>query len=132
VASFKSTLDEALNASLLLFVVDSSDPSFRSQIKVTQDVLDEVGATEVPRLLILNKRDCLRDDEFDALKTEFPEALFISTFDKDDLKRLREKILGYFEQDMVDSELFIPFTAKGIIGEVRARARVLQETYSEE
>lgn len=57
VASFKSTLDEALHASLLLFVVDSSDPSFRSQLEVTKNVLSEVGATDVPSLLILNKRD---------------------------------------------------------------------------
>ncbi len=131
VASFKSTLDEALNASLLLFVVDSADPSFRDQIAVTQSVLSEVGATEVPRLLILNKRDKLTEEQTKELSEEFPDAIFISTLNKDDLQMLRQKILSYFEQDMIDADLFIPFTAKGMIGEIRARARVLSESYHE-
>ncbi len=131
VASFKSTLDEALHASLLLFVVDSADPSFRSQLEVTQTVLSEVGATEVPRLLILNKQDCLTAEETIKLQNEFPDALFISTRRPEDIKRLREKILSYFESDMVDEDLFIPYTAKGIIGDIRAKMRVLGESYDE-
>jgi GTP-binding protein HflX len=131
VASFKSTLDEALHASLLLFVVDASDPSFRSQLEVTQSVLQEVGATETPRLLILNKRDRLSSEEMVALKNELPEAVMISTRDKSDLRMLRDKIMSYFERDMVDQDLFIPYTAQGIVGEVRAKLRVLGETYNE-
>jgi GTP-binding protein HflX len=129
VASFKSTLDEALHASLLLFVVDASDPSFRSQRDVTESVLTEVGANEVPRLLILNKRDQLSAEEQTRLQEEFPEAILISTRDRNDLKVLREKILSYFESDMIDEDFFIPYAAKGIIGEVRQRARILAESY---
>lgn len=131
VASFKSTLDEALNASLLLFVVDSSDPSFRSQLQVTQEVLSEVGATEVPRLLILNKRDNLNTEQVEELQKEFPEAIPLSTRNPDDVKMLREKILSYFESDMQDEDIFIPYTAKGIIGDIRAKMRVLSESYDE-
>lgn len=131
VASFKSTLDEALNASLLLFVVDGSDASFRSQLEVTQNVLSEVGATDVPRLLILNKQDCLSSEKIIELQNEFPEALFISTRNPSDIKKLREKILSYFESDMTDEDIFIPYTVKGIIGELRAKVRVLSESYDE-
>ncbi len=131
VASFKSTLDEALHASLLLFVVDASDPSFRSQLEVTQSVLSEVGATDVPRLLILNKQDCLSPEQSAQLQNEFPEAVGISTRRPDDIKMLREKILTYFETDMQDEDLFVPYTAKGIIGDVRAKMRVLGESYDE-
>lgn len=131
VASFKSTLDEALHASLLLFVVDASDPSFRSQLQVTQSVLSEVGANEVPRLLILNKRDRLDPDQTLALQSEFPEAVMISTRDKTDLQMLREKILSYFEADMIDESIFIPYTVQGVIKEVRAKTRVLSESYNE-
>lgn len=131
VASFKSTLDEALHASLLLFVVDASDPSFRSQLEVTKTVLGEVGATDVPSLLILNKKDRLLDDQRAELLKEFPEAIMISTRDAGDLKMLREKILSYFEKDMVDEDLFIPYTVQGVVGEVRAKLRVLSESYSE-
>src|SRR5437762_1155190 len=57
VVSFKSTLDEALEASLLALVVDASDPGFERQLAVTTKVLDEIGAKEVPRLLVFNKSD---------------------------------------------------------------------------
>ena len=57
VASFKSTLDEALEASLLAHVVDASDPGWQRQLTVTEEVLDEIGAKDVPRLLVFNKID---------------------------------------------------------------------------
>ncbi len=131
VASFKSTLDEALNASLLLFVVDCSDSAFRSQLQVTQDVLSEVGATDVPRLLVLNKRDQLTSELQEMLRLEYPDAIFISTRDKADLQLLRDKIMSYFESSMVDEDLFIPYLVQGVIGEVRNKMRVLSETYNE-
>ncbi|MCC6965315.1 MAG: GTPase HflX [Nitrospira sp.] len=132
VASFKSTLDEAASASLLLFVVDASDPSFRSQLDVTRKVLAEVGATDVPSLLVLNKRDRLAPDELAALKAEYPDAVLLSTRSKDDLQALRERIMGYFESDMLDEELRIPFTAQKVVAEIRARMRVLSEAYDAE
>lgn len=131
VASFKSTLDEALHASLLLYVVDASDESFRSQLEVTQKVLAEVGATEIPSLMILNKSDRLNDEIKMALKKEFPNSIFISTRNKEDITSLRNKILSYFENDMTDADLFVPYLAKGIVGEVRAKTRVLSESYDE-
>lgn len=131
VASFKSTLDEALHASLLIYVVDSSDPSFRSQLQVTKNVLAEVGAEETPSLFVLNKRDRLNEEQVENLKKEFPEAIMISTRDKDDLQMLRDKIMSYFESDMVDEDIFVPYMAKGIIGEIRSKMRVLNESYSE-
>ncbi len=130
VASFKSTLDEALNSSLLLFVVDSSDPSFRSQLEVTKTVLGEVGAQDIPSLLVLNKRDRLTAEQAENLRAEFPEAIFLSTRDPADVKALRSKILSYFETDMVDEDLFIPFSNKGAVGEVRLSMRVLDEAYN--
>jgi GTP-binding protein HflX len=132
VASFKSTLDEALNASLLLFVVDAADPSFRSQLEVTRSVLNEVGASEIPSLLILNKRDRLSENETSILREEFKDAVMISTRNQEDLKMLRNKIMSYFESDMTDEDIFIPFTAQGIIGDIRKKMRVLGESYNEQ
>lgn len=132
VASFKSTLDEALHASLLLYVVDSSDPSFRSQLEVTQKVLGEVGATEVPFLLVLNKRDRLTESEAEKLKEEYPQALQISTLNADDVLMMRNKILSYFEADMIEADLFIPYQVQGVIGDIRSKLRVLSESYNEQ
>lgn len=131
VASFKSTLDEALSASLLLYVVDAADPAFRSQLAVTQNVLAEVGVKDTPSLLVLNKRDRLTEQQLNELKQEYPEAIMISTRNKDDLLALRNKVISYFESDMLDEDVFVPYSAKGVIGEIRSQMRVLTETYNE-
>lgn len=131
VASFRSTLEEALNADLLLFVVDASDPTFRQQLEVTRQVLGEIGALQLPSLLILNKQDRLDQAQATALRAEFPEARMISTRNKADLASLRETLLNFFEKDMSESELAVPYTAQGAIGEIRRLMRVLAESYTE-
>ncbi|WP_413575844.1 GTPase HflX [Bdellovibrio sp. HCB290] len=131
VASFKSTLDEALNASLLLFVVDAADPSFRSQLEVTRTTLAEVGAAEIPSLLILNKRDCLSDEQTSALAAEFPDAIFLSTRNPQDVEDLRLRLVKFFENSMREEEVFIPYKVQGVIGDIRARLKVLGESYDE-
>lgn len=131
VASFKSTLDEALNATLLLYVVDSSDPTFRSQLEVTQKVLSEVGVNDTPSQLVLNKIDRLSEDELHELQREFPDALYLSTRNPQDLSRLRGWLVSRFEEDMIDEEFLVPYSTKGAVGEIRARLRVLSETHNE-
>ena len=101
----------------------------RSQLEVTRKVLAEVGATESPGLLVLNKRDRLSPEELAALKSEYPDAVLLSTRSKEDLQALRERIMGYFESDMVDEDLRIPFTAQGVMAEIRAKMRILFEAY---
>src|SRR5262249_14707491 len=66
VASFRSTLDEALEASLLLYVVDASDPTHEAQLEVTSSVLREIGAESVPSKLLLNKSDRVDAREHEA------------------------------------------------------------------
>lgn len=131
VQSFKSTLDEALNASLLLYIVDASDPTFRSQLEVTQKVLAEVGASDVPSKLVLNKIDRLEKADIAMLKREYPDAILLSAVNPDDVSALRMKLIENFEADMLDEEFLIPYAAKGVIGEIRDRSRVLEESYDE-
>lgn len=132
VASFKSTLDEALYASLLLYVVDSSDPSFRSQLEVTRKVLAEVGAENVPSRLVLNKIDCLTTEQLFSLKEEFPEGIFLSTRSEEDLKNLRETLVSEFEKGMIDQKFLIEYSkVSGALGEIRSRFRVLSESHNE-
>lgn len=132
VASFKSTLDEALNASLLLFVVDSSDPTFESQLEVTRSVLNEVGAVEIPSILIMNKVDRLDEERLIQLKARFPEAHFMSAVRSEDVSALREKLIETFETEMVDQEIFVPYSTSGAIGEIRDKVRVLSESYTDQ
>lgn len=131
VASFKSTLDEALHASLLLYVVDCSDATFRAQLEVTKQTLAEVGVTDTPNVLVLNKTDRLKPEELDALRAEYPEAFFLSTRDKDDIQRLRQFLIARFEEGMVEDEFLVSYAIKGAVGEIRSKLRVLSETHNE-
>ena len=131
VASFKSTLDEASNASLLLYVVDVADPTFRSQLEVTRSVLSEVGAGGIENILILNKVDKLPEESLAALKEEYPAAIFMSSINEEHVASLRLQLVKHFETAMVDQDLFIPYDVQGAIGDIRAKLRVLGESYDE-
>ena len=132
VASFRSTLDEALEASLLLHVVDASDPTFRQQYAVTREVLDEIGADDVPSRLVLNKIDRVGPEEREALAIEYPDALQLSAKDPADISRLRDVILAFFDRDLQEAELFVPWARGALIGEVHNRVRVLEEVHEAE
>jgi GTP-binding protein HflX len=125
VASFKSTLDEALEASLLAHVVDASDPGFERQLAVTEEVLDEIGAKDVPRLLVFNKID--RGGDEAALRAKYPGCVVMSARREGDVARLREAILAFFERDLVEAELFLPWSAQSRRGEIFESCKVLEE-----
>ncbi|MGF1760698.1 GTPase HflX [Photobacterium sagamiensis] len=129
VASFHSTLAEAHDASLLLYVVDASDPSFRSQLDVVHEVLEEVGVEGIKKLLVLNKSDQLNTEQQQALMEEFPDAMMTSTRNPLDITKLHKYIVGVAEHEMIEDEIIVPYTAKGIIGEIRSSMSVTKEEY---
>ena len=136
VASFKSTLDEALEASLLLHVVDASDPGYERQLEVTEKVLDEIGAQVVPRILVFNKIDRVGGDAAQAereaaVRAQHPGriagSIFMSARREGDVAKLREAIVAYFQKDLVEAELFLPWTAQQLRGEIFENFQVLEE-----
>ncbi|MGA7997564.1 MAG: GTPase HflX [Bradyrhizobium sp.] len=129
VASFRSTLAEALEASLLLFVVDASDPTYESQLEVSRAVLREIGADAVPSLLLLNKIDRVSAADRAALRAKHPDAILLSAKSSEDLAGLRETIIGFFEAAMVDDQLVLPYAKQGLLSDVYENARVLSEDY---
>jgi GTP-binding protein HflX len=132
VASFRSTLDEAHDASLLLLVVDASDPAFRAQLEVTTETLKDIGALTLPRRLVLNKVDRLDDAQRAALRKEYPDAIMLSAHDAADITRLRTTLVDFFESDMEDITLKVPYARAGVVGDIRAQARVLGEEYTDD
>lgn len=131
VASFRSTLDEALEASLLLYVVDASDPTHEAQLEVTREVLREIGAQAVPSKLLLNKADCLTVQAREALLAKHEGAIVLSAKEPSDIAALRQIIVDFFESSMVEEELVIPYSKQGRLGEVYESARVVAEEYDE-
>lgn len=125
VASFRSTLEEARDADLLVHVVDASDPAFPAQVEVTREVLGEIGAAESPRLVVLNKADRLDAATRERLAREWPEALLLSARAPADVAALRERLVAFFERGAVEAELSVPWAKQRVVAEAHARARVL-------
>ena len=137
VVSFKSTLDEALEASLLAHVVDASDPGFERQLAVTAEVLEEIGARDVPRLLVFNKIDRAGDpagqEALEAsLRARYPGCIVMSARRAPDVARLSDTLRAFFERDLVEAELFLPWSAQSLRGEIFAKCKVLEERAGEE
>ena len=129
VASFRSTLAEALEASLLLFVVDASDPTYQSQLGVSREVLREIGADAVPSRLLLNKIDRVSEADRATLREKHPDAILLSAKSPEDIAALRETIIAFFEASMVEDQLVLPYAKQGLLSEVYEHARVLSEDY---
>jgi len=131
VASFKSTLDEALEASHLLHVVDASDLSWETQLGVTRDVLAEIGAGDVPSTLVMNKVDRVEPDVLARLRVRFPDAWFVSAHDPKDVAWIREQIIALFEATYVEEELVVPYDRQGVLSEMHESGRVVSDRYED-
>ena len=135
VASFKTTLEEALDASLLLHVIDASDPGFERQLEVTDKVLAEIGASVVPCIRVFNKIDNLvavasnlmQADHEAALRAKYPGCIVMSARSGDDIAALREAVVGFFRQGLVEAELFLPWSEQHMRGEIFASCEVIDE-----
>ncbi|HEX2877875.1 MAG TPA: GTPase HflX [Polyangiaceae bacterium] len=132
VASFKSTLDEAHEASLLLHVVDASDPGFREQLEVTRSVLREIGAEQAASRLIMNKVDRLSPAALAELQAEFPDAWFISAKRTEDVLTVRARIIAFFESRYAEAELCVPYTEQRLVSEMHEQGRVVSEKYEDD
>ena len=133
VASFKSTLDEALSASLLLHVIDAGDPGFEAQLEVTDNVLAEIGADSVPRIRVFNKIDYLKDDaaqekRIEELHEKYPDCIVLSARRKDDITELHKAIVQIFQKDLIESEIFLPWSEQKLRGEIFASCDVFEES----
>ncbi|MGO4955671.1 GTPase HflX [Luteococcus sp. Sow4_B9] len=78
VEAFKSTLEESAEADLLLHVVDGSDPDPVGQINAVRTVLNDIEANEVPEQLVINKIDAAEPETLQMLRTQYPDAVFVS------------------------------------------------------
>ncbi len=134
VASFKSTLEEAAESSLLLHVIDASDPGFERQLEVTDKVLAEIGAGPdvVPRIRVFNKIDMVGDAAAQAAREaalceQYPESVVMSAKRETDVAKMHAHIRAFFQKGLVEEELFLPWSAQQMRGKIFASCEVLGE-----
>ena len=130
IESFKSTLDEVRESDVLLHVVDVTHPRFDDHVGVVRETLQELGALDKPMLMVFNKVDALQEHGvLGALRTEYPEAAFVSALRGIGLEDLKRRLLDVIEQDFVERIAYVPMSEAKAISHIHRVADVLSEDY---
>jgi GTP-binding protein HflX len=130
VEAFKATLEETTLADLIVHVVDASETEERRimDMHAVDEVLEEIGAGEKPRVLVLNKADLLDDDERHEVELGHPDAVLVSALAGEGLEELREQIEAAFVETLTEVELLIPYNQGGRLHELHEVAGELERT----
>ena len=128
--AFKSTLEEAADADLLLIVLDSSDKEAEFQYKTVCDVLEDIGADKSPRIILLNKIDKAEEDENKTLQTlrhKFPDAILVSAKEKNGFDELKQRIYEILYGEIAN--YIIPVERADLITELRKAGCIQKEEW---
>ncbi len=132
VNAFQSTLDEICRSDFVLHVVDASSKEFESQIIAVENVLEQIGANDIPRINVFNKCDLLPSEQIEVLKERYPQALFISTLTGFGLEALKEKISEAASATEQLMEIVIPYSQGDLVSLAHEKCRIISESYEEE
>ena len=129
--AFKSTLEEAVYADLLLIVLDASDPDAQNHYETVCHVLEDIGANKNPRLVLLNKIDKAEDEEvaatYKALRVKFPDAISVSAKEQKGFVELKDKITELLYGEIGD--YVIPASQVVLINELRKAGCIMNEEW---
>ena len=129
VASFKSTLKEAVDSDLLLLVVDASSRLLDEQLETVKEVLTSIGTRGKETVVVANKIDLLTSSELRGLKDRFPHAIFISAQNHLRLDALLERMKKSLESSYQTAEVTFSASLGKEIASVYERVEVLEQDY---
>ena len=132
VEAFQSTLEEVALADLLVHIVDASRPDHDVDVAAVDEVLGEIGATEVPRLVVFNKLDAVDDGERERLATRYPDAMAISAVTGEGVAPLLEEIAERLERRTVEVDAVIPYSEGTLIARLHDEGRVIETSHSDD
>ena len=133
IAAFRATLEESRESDLLLHVVDAADGERLSRIHQVEEVLAEIGADEVPRLVVFNKIDQrIEHAEIEVPRVErdehgIPQRVFVSALRGDGLESLRAAVAERLRPDTIEHDLLLPPGAARLRAQLFAHHAVLSE-----
>ncbi len=134
VDAFRSTLDEAREADLILHVADASEPEARrlAQAATVDDVLEEIGAGAIPRVSVLNKIDLVDDHERRELAARHPDALQVSAATGVGVDVLRDRLADVARDRMTAIDLTLPWSQGDVLSAVYAHGHEVQQTETDD
>jgi GTP-binding protein HflX len=132
IEGFKTTLESALEADLIIVVCDISDPNYQKHLQVTEEVLNELNITDKERIIVFNKRDKLPNPFEGKIKSRnYLDSFLVSSKDKDDIEGLRKYIIEYFLSKQNIYDVFIPYELGGAHSKVLGQTNILTQTNHE-
>ena len=131
VAAFKATLEEVVEADLLLHVVDVSHPEAEAQIAAVNVVLNELNATDIPTFMVFNKIDRLKtEDDLPILRCQYPDAYLLSAQRGDGVEALMDALANRFAELGTNLSLSIPYTEGKALDLIYKHGTVLNTEYA--
>ena len=122
VEAFRSTLEEAANADIILHVVDRSSPYYESQMAVVEDVLSKLGALDIPRINVYNKCDLTGERTPN-------DGVFISAAKGTGIDELLEQIESRINSGRLEVDVVVPYDRYEAMNVIRAEGRILKEDH---
>jgi GTP-binding protein HflX len=132
VEAFKSTLDEVSGADLLLHIADAGAPQRDAQMQAVREVLEEIGASNTPNVVVYNKIDTVPEQELAGLMKRQTAAVFVSGLNGDGLETLRSRIAEEASRGGATMAVLIPYTRGDLIALAHERALIVTERHHED
>ncbi len=131
VDAFRSTLEEAVHADLLVHVIDASHPNWDGHRKTTVEVLGTLGAADKPQILVFNKTDATDEVLRRGLEIQFPNAVFVSLHQGTGLETLKTRLVEQVKTLHAPQKLRLPLDRGDLVGYLYKHAQVLSENYTD-
>ncbi len=126
VEAFKSTLEQAADADILLNICDASSPECGEHLRVTEDLLQSLGAGDSPVIPVMNKWDAVEDEES---VPRLAGAVRISALSGEGIHQLLQAVEENMPEKTFDVDLLLPFSKSGLAARLRDEGAVLSEEY---
>jgi GTPase len=130
VDAFRSTLEEVADADLILHVVDGSDADPRSQLAAVREVLAEVGAADVPELVVINKADSADPIELEGLQLSERQSVVVSARTGDGIDKLQAEIERLMPRQFREVSVVIPYGRGDLLSRAHDEGEVLAAEHS--
>lgn len=132
VEAFRSTLEEIGDSDLIVHVVDASHPDPASQIATVRDVIGEVGASDIPELIVFNKIDLADETMRLALRGLEPTSIFVSARSGEGVEELQDLLARLIPEPNVKVTVVVPYSRGDLVSRIHLNSRILSLEYIEE
>lgn len=127
VAAFRSTLEESVDADVIVHVIDASSPVWEQQMTTVEGVLSDLDVSDRPRIDCFNKTDLVQEDQAIAISREKRPSVAVSALNQTGLQELTDMVLDMLAETRQIAMWFIPYSAYDLLFEIKRLGTVMEE-----